>query len=50
MAYLVYLGIERVKVYEEVDTGFVKCVHAATVVSGGVDVVNAYSIGSELLH
>ena len=44
------LGIESVQVDQGVDAGVLECAHAAVVVAGGLDVVDADRVGAEVGH
>jgi hypothetical protein len=48
--YLFDLGIEGIQVDPEIDPSIFKGRHAGLVVAIGVDVVDAYGVGSDLLH
>ena len=48
--YLIDLRIEGIKIHEQVDASIRKSTHASTMVTGGIDMIYAYGIGSQLLH
>ena len=47
---LIKLGIEGVKVEEEVDANISKGRHAAVVIGGGIDVIDANGVGTKIGH
>lgn len=44
------VGIERVQISKDVNAGIIKRLHAAVMISSGIDVVDANGVGSKLRH
>lgn len=49
-SYLLDLRVEGIKIQPDIYAGGSEGLHAAVVVGGGIDVVNAYRIGANRLH